>query len=183
MRTLNFIIYDLEATCWEKNPINFVQEIIEIGAYMLNPYGEILGEYNRFIKPVIHPTLSVFCHELTSITQEQIDRAGNFVDVIEEFQDWAMIFEEDYFLCSWGSFDRKQLILDCKLHDMDYDWVNKHLNLKGQYQEMKRLHRPCSLKHALRREGFEFDGTHHRGIDDAENLAKIFNKFLDVWAI
>jgi 3'-5' exoribonuclease 1 len=31
------------------------------------------------------------------------------------------------------------------------------------------------------KEGFEFSGLHHRGIDDALNLAKVFNKFLYQW--
>jgi inhibitor of KinA sporulation pathway (predicted exonuclease) len=37
------------------------------------------------------------------------------------------------------------------------------------------------LKSAVEREGFEFTGTHHRGIDDAENLAKIFVQYLGLW--
>ena len=48
---------------------------------------------------------------------------------------------------------------------------------------MKRLNRSCGLKNALKREGFEFTGIHHRGISDAENLTKIFTKFLDEWQI
>lgn len=34
---------------------------------------------------------------------------------------------------------------------------------------------------ALQKEGFELDGTYHRGIDDAGNIAKIFLKYLDRW--
>ncbi|MEM9823913.1 MAG: 3'-5' exonuclease, partial [Bacteroidota bacterium] len=95
----------------------------------------------------------------------------------------AEVFEQNYKLCSWGSFDRKQLISDCKLYDLEYKWVNQHINLKSQYQAMKRLNRSCSLINALRREGIEFTGIHHRGISDAENLAKIFTKYLDEWQI
>jgi len=178
---LNFIIYDLEATCWEGAPNGLEQETIEIGAFCLNDYGEFLGSYNRFIKPILNPYLSPFCKELTTITQEEVNRARIFPQVIEEFQDWAEIFEKEYLLCSWGSFDKKMFINDCMLHKMEFDWVEKHINLKRQYHEYKKLRRPCGLKKAVEKEGFEFTGIHHRGISDAENLAKVFKKHLDIW--
>ncbi|HMO38322.1 MAG TPA: 3'-5' exonuclease [Saprospiraceae bacterium] len=178
---MNFIIYDLEATCWQGSPPSLVQEIIEIGAVRINSYGEVEGTFNSFIRPKLNPRLSVFCQELTSIRQEDVDRARTFPAVVEDFQDWAEIFDEDYLLCSWGSFDKKMLINDCQLYDMEYDWVEPHINLKQQYREIKRLPQSKGLKSALTAEGFEFIGTHHRGIDDAQNLARIFAKYLDEW--
>lgn len=178
---MNFIVFDLEATCWEGRPPSKIQETIEIGAVRLNAYGEVEGSFNKFIRPILNPRLSHFCRELTTIDQAYIDRARAFPEVIEQFQDWAEIFDEDYLLCSWGNFDRKMLVQDCKLHGLEFDWVEQHINLKSQYQELKRLRKPRGLKSAVNSEGFEFTGTHHRGIDDAENLAKIFAKFLDVW--
>jgi 3'-5' exoribonuclease 1 len=156
-------------------------EIIEIGAVMLNGYGEVLSKFNRFVRPILNPNLSAFCQELTSIRQSDVDRANTFDKVAEAFQDWGMMFEEDYLLVSWGAFDRRMLIQDSELHDMDSDWAENHLNLKQQYTEMKRLNRPTGLKWAVEKEGFEFTGAHHRGIDDAINLAKIFVKYLDSW--
>ena len=178
---MNFIIYDLEATCWRGRPPGLVQETIEIGAVLINAYGEELGSFNKFIKPIVNPILSPFCTELTSITQTQIDCADIFPKVMDEFLDWIEYFDDDYWLCSWGSFDKKILLLDCKLHNLDCDWLDQHLNLKRQYKTLKRLHRPCGLKTAVKKEGFEFTGIHHRGISDAENLAKVFVKYIDEW--
>ena len=180
---MNYIIFDLEATCWKGSPPSKVQETIEIGAVRLSPYGEVEGFFNRFVRPVLNPRLSSFCRELTTIDQEDINRAAIFQDVIEEFQDWAEIFDENYLLCSWGNFDRNLLIQDCKLHDIDFEWAEEHINLKRQYQEIKRLKKPKGLRWAVEHEGFEFTGTHHRGIDDAENLAKVFAKYLDEWQV
>lgn len=178
---MNYIIYDLEATCWQNLPKDKVQEIIEIGACKVNGYGEYLGSYNRFVKPVINPLLSGFCQDLTSIQQEQINRADTFQKVVEEFQDWIGIFDEDYLLCSWGDFDKKMLIQDCELHDLEFEWCEKHINVKKQYIKFKGFRRPIGLKRATIKEGFEFEGIHHRGISDAENLTKIFKKYLDEW--
>ncbi len=30
-------------------------------------------------------------------------------------------------------------------------------------------------------EGLELEGTHHRGIDDAKNIAKIFIRYFEEW--
>ena len=178
---MNFIIYDLEATCWLGRPPGYVQETIEIGAIKINGYGEEIDSFNRFIRPVVNPRLSSFCVELTSITQEQINRASTFPSVIEAFQDWIGIYEEDYLLCSWGKFDKTALVSDCKLHDVEFDWLDKYLNVKTQYKEIKGLSKPRGLHKAVIKEGFEFTGTQHRGIDDAINLAKVFMKYLDEW--
>lgn len=158
-----------------------IQEIIEIGALKINPYGEVTGSFNQFVQPILNPRLSAFCQELTSIEQSDVDRARTFPEVIELFQDWAEIYEEDYLLCSWGNFDRKMLVQDCRLHRLEDEWAEEHINLKRQYQELKKLRRPRGLRRAVEAEGFEFTGIHHRGIADAENLAKIFGKYLDEW--
>ena len=181
---MNFIIYDLEATCWDFKSDKYIQETIEIGAVMMNRFGEQLGEFNKFIRPILHPTLSAYCYELTSIDQIMVNRSDTFPRVIDSFKEWIGVFDdEEYVLCSWGGFDRRQLIQDCQLHDLEWEWVEKHLNIKQQYQRMKRLHRSCSMSRALRTEGIEALGSKHRGIDDARNLAEIFLKYRDEWVV
>lgn len=176
-----FIVYDLEATCWDGNPPSQVQEIIEIGAYKLNGYGEVVGTFSRLVKPVIHPYLSFYCRKLTGIEQDEINRASTFAKVVNDFQDWIDIYDEDYLLCAWGSFDQKILIQDSKLHRLDYDWTDPHINLKQQYHELKRLNRRRGLRKVVESEGFEFSGDQHRALDDAENLVKVFNEYIHEW--
>ncbi len=178
---MNYIIYDLEATCWEGSPPEMEMEIIEIGAYRINEFGELRGKFNRFIRPVINPTLSDFCRNLTTIQQIDVNRADTFPDVIEEFKNWGHMEEEDFLLCSWGSFDRKMLIKDCQLHQLEHRWAKNHLNLKDHYIKINKLQRGMGLQAALRREGMPFEGTPHRGISDAENLVKIFIKYFGQW--
>lgn len=177
---MNFIIYDLEATCWRGRPPGGVNEIIEIGAVKLDRYGEKISSFNRFVKPKINPLLSHFCKELTSIKQEEIDHASHFKSVIKDFQDWVDIHNE-YILCAWGDADIRLLRNDCKLHNVEDDWLEYNLNIKAQYHSLNKSLRKTGLKNTLKREGFEFTGTHHRAISDAENTAKIFIKHIDMW--
>lgn len=180
---MNYIIYDLEATCWENHPPEMVQEIIEIGALKINSYGEVESAFNDFVRPVLHPNLTEFCRNLTTIDQITINRASTFPDVVEDFQDWAGVFDgEDCLFCSWGSFDKRMLIQDSILHDLETDWIEPfHLNIRKEYHDLRRWKTYKGLKKVVEYEGFEFTGTYHRAISDAENLAKIFIKHIDVW--
>jgi 3'-5' exoribonuclease 1 len=180
---LNYIIYDLEAACWLGRPPKGHNEIIEIGAIKVNRYGEVEEVFSKFVKPVINPILSDFCTKLTSITQEDINRAKDFSIVGKEFQDWINIYEDEFVLCSWGKYDIELLKLDCRLHKLDLDWLEFNVNLKDSYKRIKGEHHRTGLKSTLKKEGIEFTGMHHRAISDAENLAKLFIKYLEDWGI
>ncbi len=181
MSSKNYIVFDLEATCWKTSEADYIQETIEIGAFRINEFGVVRGKFNRFVRPVIHPTLSRFCIDLTNIEQIDINRADTFPVVLDEFIDWARIGKEEHILCSWGSFDRKMLQSDCRLHKLNSDWVENHINLKAQYMSIKGSKKSIGLLKAIERENIIFTGWHHRGISDAENLTKLFLKYMDRW--
>lgn len=177
---MNYIIFDLEATCWEEKH-KHVSEIIEIGAIKVNENKEIVGEFNAFIKPVVQPQLSDFCMKLTSIEQSDVDSAKRFPDVIDEFKKWIGVGNSDYYLCSWGFYDKKQLITDSELHNVPADWLERHISVKHQHQVLKNLEKSVGLGRAIKLEDMEFEGIAHRGIDDARNITKIFIKYFELW--
>jgi len=57
---VNYIILDLEATCWEGHDKSR-NETIEIGALKVNNEKLIVSEFEEFIKPMRFPILSEFC--------------------------------------------------------------------------------------------------------------------------
>lgn len=178
---VNYIIYDLEATCWLGRPPKGYNEIIEIGAVRINQYGELLGSFESFVKPTINPLLSGFCKKLTSITQDQVNCAEHFPRVLERFMDWADMDYEDYYVCSWGNNDKKLFLGECTIHKLDDEWLDHYVNLKEQFDKLKGGSVKGTLKKIVQKEGFEFTGTQHRAISDAENLAKLFLKYFDEW--
>jgi inhibitor of KinA sporulation pathway (predicted exonuclease) len=177
---MNFIVFDLEATCWDGFDKSH-NETIEIGAVLVNESKEIVSEFQRFIKPLRFPILSEFCKKLTSIQQTDVDSASYFNEVIEDFKAWFKRDAESYLLCSWGIYDKKQFESDCLLYGIDDSWINPHCNLKKQYGEFKGLQRAIGMQNAILIEKMKLEGTHHRGIDDARNIAKIFVKYFDQW--
>ena len=117
---MHYIIVDLEATCWDKATLTerIPNEIIEIGAICVNEQQEILGEFMAFVQPILNPILSDFCISLTTITQKEVNSAEKFPEVLAQFQVWIEGFDADYFLCSWGNYDKGQFRHDCLLHNL-----------------------------------------------------------------
>lgn len=169
-----FLIVDLEATCCDINSIpRSEMEIIEIGAVMVeNRSFEITDEFQTFIKPERTPKLTPFCTELTSISQSEVDAAPNFVAATNSFKEWLEQFNEFAF-CSWGEYDRKQIETDCRYHNQANPITAKHFNIKKHFSDAQGVRRQFGMAKALRRMGIALEGTHHRGIDDARNMAKL----------
>jgi inhibitor of KinA sporulation pathway (predicted exonuclease) len=167
-------VVDLEATCSDDDKVPKHQmEIIEIGAVMVAAGDlEPVGEFQTFVRPVRHPKLTDFCTKLTSITQAQVDAAPLFPEAMKTFCTWAYGYEEILF-CSWGAYDRKQFKQDCLHHHVRYPFGSGHLNVKQAFTKHGRRRKPPGMAGALRHVGLELVGTHHRGIDDARNIARL----------
>lgn len=170
----HYLVIDFEATCCDRNSIPREEtEIIEIGAVMADAETlNVVDEFSTFVRPVRHARLTAFCTELTSITQEQVDTAPGFSDMVTRLRVWAEQYPGHLF-CSWGDYDRNQLMRECRIHGVEYPFGDGHLNLKKRFSEWQDLRMKLGMAGALRRAGIPLDGTHHRGIDDARNIAKL----------
>ena len=175
MSDRQFIIYDLEATCW-RSPKPRQVEIIEIGAVKVNEKLEIVDEFCVFIKPLLHPKIDKFCTKLTSITQDDVEDAPHFDEAIKMFEDWMDVENNRSALFSWGDFDRRQFAKDAELHELDLVWLKYWTCLQRHYSIFKGSSNQIGLKNALKLEGLEFDGVQHRAIEDARNMAGLFVK-------
>lgn len=168
-----FLVIDLEATCDEGHRIPRDQtEIIEIGAVLVD--GSTLApvaEHQTFIRPLRHPVLTRFCTDLTSITQADVAGAPLFPQAIRELG--RFLGGRDALFCSWGDYDRNQLERDARRHGVSLPFGGRHLNLKKRFSAELGEERLYGMDGALRRAGLKLHGTHHRGIDDARNIARL----------
>lgn len=173
---MTYIIVDFEATCSDQGEIpRDEMEIIEIGAVALFEEGpHIKGEFQSFVKPVRHPQLTEFCRRLTSIKQSKVDSAELFPAVVQRFATWISSHDAPTF-CSWGDYDKHQLRQDCAFHEEPFPFGPEHINIKRRFAENLNLRKPCGLEDALRKVGLQFEGSPHRGIDDARNMANLSN--------
>jgi inhibitor of KinA sporulation pathway (predicted exonuclease) len=170
-----YLVIDFEATC-SKNNAEFPRdqmEIIEIGAVLCDAQSlAVLDEFQSFVKPVRHATLTAFCTELTGITQAQVSAAPKFPQVLA-----ALVAKfapgPGLRFCSWGDYDKNQLRQDCSFHRVPYPFSGGHSNLKRLFMEGQELEREMGVGQALRTAGLSFEGRPHRAIDDARNIARL----------
>jgi inhibitor of KinA sporulation pathway (predicted exonuclease) len=173
-----YLIIDLEATCSNDGIVpRHEMEIIEIGAVMQSSLTyEIESEFQIFVRPVRHPELTSFCMELTGIAQHEVANAPLFADAIEALKEWMYPFTDSLF-CSWGDYDRNQFIQDCDYHGVAYPFRSKHLNLKAALASAAGQRKKLGIGDALRSLGLRFEGSQHRGLDDARNIARIVRRY------
>jgi inhibitor of KinA sporulation pathway (predicted exonuclease) len=173
--TDKIIIIDLEATCWQGTvPQGQENEIIEIGLAVLDTEtGEITKNKGILIKPQ-RSSVSPFCTELTTITQDLLDQNGiSFEDAINQLIDE---YNPDlYTWASYGQYDLNMLKKQSKSFGIPYPMGEEHINVKTWFAEKFGLLKPTGMNGALHLLDIPLEGTHHRGIDDAKNIAKILN--------
>lgn len=180
---MNYIIFDLEATCWENNK-NKRNEIIEIGAVKLNENLDIIDTFSEYVKPIINPMLSEFCKTLTSIRQSDIENAQIFSDAMDKFEKWILSGSDgNILILSWGYYDKKKILRE-SLEKGYWGGIiklleEKHVSLKHEFAKIKNI-KPCGMSKALQILNLPLEGTHHRGIDDAKNIAKIFRQIFSI---
>ena len=183
-RNSPWLVVDLEATCWgEGDPLHGKQgqisEVIEIGAVILDSRDRVItDQFQSFVKPEAYPILTEYCTALTTITQGQVDQAKIFKDVWPLFCLWAApyLMDPGFRFVTWGKFDHTKLTQQALAVGLvDPFPLDKDLNLAEVYRRQRtrqKVHKPArGLSRALAESGIPFEGTHHRGIDDARMTA------------
>ena len=165
-----YLVVDLEATCDDRGAVPRAEsEIIEIGAVLVDAHTlEPVEEFQTFVRPVRHPVLTAFCTELTTITQADVAGAPLFTEVAPELR----AFGEGAVWCSWGNYDRNKLEEDARFHGIAMPLPGPYMNLKDVFARTVGGRRRGN-RNALARVGLRATGTHHRGIDDARNIARL----------
>ena len=170
----HYIFLDLEATCAKDNGFaRSERETIEIGAVALDAGRAVVGEFQEYIRPVHHRTLTAFCTELTGITQRQVDAAAFFPHVFARFSAWVAMFD-DAFIFSWGHYDRKQLVQDCRRHEITYDLPKGFADFKNLFFKKQKLLPRQGLELTLSGLGMRFEGRPHSALSDTKNTARLF---------
>ncbi|WP_312196734.1 3'-5' exonuclease [Pseudomonas luteola] len=177
MSITHILCVDLEATCDEGDAGQAfipLMETIELGAVMLDiRTAQPTGEFATFIRPQVAPVLSPFCKRLTHIEQANVDRAPTYPEVASPLGQFLDHYGNRWLWCSWGNYDNQQLIKDAaRLNTDPLLPPDRHINLKKPFAKYKKM-KMVGLKRAVEMLGLEWEGQHHRGIDDARNLARI----------
>ncbi len=173
------IIADIEATCWNGNaPEGMVSDVIEIGICLLDvKTGEISDQRGILIQPE-RSTISEFCTELTTITPELIEAEGI------SYKEACKIVRNEYQAqsrawASYGAYDLKHIQRQCTELGIGYPFGPSHINVKTLFALKRKMGHETGMAGALETLKISLEGTHHRGVDDANNIAKIMRWILN----
>jgi inhibitor of KinA sporulation pathway (predicted exonuclease) len=170
------LIVDLEATCSENGEIPSEQmETIEMGACWIDlDTGSVLDRFQSFVRPVLNPTLTIFCVGLTGIQQDMVNQASEYPEAARLLRGFV---EKHYFpdstWASWGNYDCKQLERDSLRHGVDAPIVLPHQNAKRLFAKAQRIGKEVGMAKACQLAGLILEGAHHRALDDAINVARL----------
>ena len=171
------LVIDLESTCWEGDPPpDQMSEIIEIGICPIDVQSMKRPEKRSILVKPEKSQISEFCTSLTTLTPDMFEQAGTLRDAVA-------ILKRDYhskerLWASWGDYDRRQFERVCRHFEVGYPFGPSHLNVKTLFATSIGHPHELGLDGAYHILGEQLEGTHHRGDDDAWNIAGVLCRML-----
>jgi len=171
------LVVDIEATCWEKKPpAGQESEIIEIGICpVVVETREPLEKYSILVQPQ-RSTVSEFCTQLTTLTQTQVDDGVSFFEACQQLR--KEFLSRDRVWASYGDYDRRMFEKQCQALGVKYPFGTRHINVKTLFAIALSLPKEVGMPTALELLNLPLEGTHHRGHDDAWNIARLLCEIL-----
>mmetsp|Transcript_17723 Transcript_17723/g.29144 ORF Transcript_17723/g.29144 Transcript_17723/m.29144 type:complete len:267 (+) Transcript_17723:292-1092(+) len=145
-------------------------------------------EFQVYVKPTEHPTLTEFCIKLTGIQQEWVDSGCSLKTALSLFHDWLVscnLISSDqketpkWAFITWGDWDLMTMLHSqlkwLKIPKPDY--YNSWIDLRKMYSEFYNR-RPNGLAGTVEALGIQWTGRQHSGLDDSRNTAMCALKML-----
>jgi ERI1 exoribonuclease 2 len=174
-----YVVIDLEfckVPSSKRKAFNVKQEIIQIGAVLLNSEYEIVDQFSSYVKPA-YGQIDPFIQKLTGISNDDVKDAADISTVLGRFFSWL---PSDTVPVSWSFSDRKQLLNETLeknlifpgLEDSREGWTD----CQEEFGEKLDSRRRYSLEEALIATDIITEGQAHDGLVDAYNTALLFSK-------
>ena len=171
------LVIDVEATCWEGDPPEGqTSEIIEIGLCVLDVASGERSEPRAIMVRPQRSTLSEYCIQLTTITPEMLADGLTFTEACELLREEYRAHQRTW--ASYGDYDRLQFSKQCEQWGIPSPFGSAHINVKNLLALQLGLNNEVGLQHGCGLLGLAFEGTIHRGVDDAWNIAAVLERVL-----
>jgi inhibitor of KinA sporulation pathway (predicted exonuclease) len=171
------LVIDVEATCWEADPpAGQVSEIIEIGLCVLDVASGARETPRAIMVRPERSTVSEYCTQLTTITPEMVATGIGFAAACQLLQEEYRSRQRTW--ASYGDYDRLQFIKQCEEVGISYPFGRSHINVKNLLALQLGLKKEVGLQRGMHLLGLAPEGTLHRGVDDAWNIAAVLERVL-----
>ncbi len=153
-------------------------DIIAIGAIKYDIESEQIDEFKSLIKPITTEQIYPHIEELTNITQQDIDKAPNYEDVMRKFKKWLGDYSQIEGIYTFGNMDFTCFNNTDKKSSQKYNHPRFINNIKDLFIDIKDKYinygikciNYISLKNLLVHANIEFKGDAHDPLYDAYNL-------------
>ena len=178
-----YIVIDLEMCELvgkeRKDAKGLSEEVIQIGAVMLDEKFNCISEFSSLVKP-IYASISEEISSLTGITNENVENADIFTVAFRKFYTW--VGNDDITTLCWSDSDYKQLwdeiYVKAKNHDEYRLFLKTFVDLQDIFGRILSSESAISLDVALKFCHLKFKGQRHTARADAFNTARIFCKLM-----
>lgn len=155
-------------------------EIIEIGAVMLDENHHEISAFRTYVKPEHNAVIDATIRHLTGITTEMVASAPKFKEAFRMFTAWCLGTGDEVEICAWSDSDYNQVEKEMLLKEYvpteeercitDVAWKD----FQKEFDCNLGFERQVSLAMALDMAGIDFTGRQHDALDDARNTAELF---------
>lgn len=185
---MRYVVVDLEMNkldnhyTEEKKICN--QEIIEIGAVMLDNGHQEISRFKTYVKPQYSEEIRDVITKLTGITTKMVKDAPVFEEAVKQFFGWCFSYDGECQVQAWSDSDLHQILAEIALkhyviNKEEQELIDNWMDFQNEYIVKLGLGRVVSLEKALNYAGIEFRGKQHDALDDAKNTADLFKIIRD----
>ena len=176
-----YVCIDLEMTEFSASQRAFVPgangEVIQFGAVMLDENYNMLSEFSSYVKPV-YSSVTPFINQLTGITNQNLEKADDFLTVFDKFCYWRG--EGDITTFCWSKTDFNQLWAELEAkgkHRNDlFGILHDFVDLQNVFGKLVSSKTSVGLEAAMRLLQMDFKGQVHSALSDSYNTARILHK-------
>ncbi|KAJ3066184.1 3'-5' exoribonuclease 1, partial [Rhizoclosmatium hyalinum] len=181
-----FCVFDVEATCRENNN-GWAHEIIEFPVVLIDARSfSVCDEFRSFVRPLINPELTDFCTQLTGITQDQVENAPTFPEVLKLFESFLSKHQIKHSRMAFitdGPWDIRDFVRNqCIYSNIKLpSYLSSYIDLRRMFTKFygRKEGKRANLNGMLSLLGMQFEGREHSGIDDTRNIARIVLRLMD----
>jgi len=173
------IFVDLEmhpiARAFTKEFATLKNEIIEIGAVMLDEHLREIASFKEYVHPDYSNKVYAKYQKLTSITTEMLADAPCFQSVFARFCKWC---GNDYIIYSWSDNDIFTLEDNMLYHEMEIDDLPACYDIQPMFDDqISQNDRNMALSYAVWKLDIKVSSGHlHDALCDAKETAEVMKR-------
>ena len=178
-----YIVLDLEwNSVYGPRIRGYINEIIEIGAVMLDEHLREVGAFSLFVKSKIGKRLQSRVKEMTNINKQDLENGILFPEAIALFQKW--IGGREHVVLSWGDGDIRVLLSNTRYltSRRTLDYVMNYVDLQEYFRCRKHTSKSQQIGLAAAGELLGLGGegfSMHRALDDSRFASHVFREIYD----